>query len=282
MGSFCSPAIAGSLRPRRPSSPTTTASARSTCPSTPTSRSSARPRTRPPATRSLPDDRYMRTLDPWVQSRHRRRRHLAGAAVHRGRAARRARPASRWRSPSPRSTICPAAGSASASDSAGTPTNSPTTTCRRAGGAPCCASTSRPCARCGRRKKPNTTASSSTSAPAGRGPSRSSRTSRCSSGRRAPRRTSSGSPKSADGWITTPRDFDIDAPVKLLQDTWAAAGRDGAPQIVALDFKPDPEKLAHWRELGVTEVLFGLPDKPSRRGRRPTSSDSRASSPRWS
>ena len=67
--------------------------------------------------------------------------------------------------------------------------------------------------------------------------------------------------RSADGWITTPRDFDIDTPVKLLQDTWAAAGRDGAPQIVALDFKPDPDKLARWAELGVTEVLFGLPDK---------------------
>ena len=67
--------------------------------------------------------------------------------------------------------------------------------------------------------------------------------------------------RSADGWITTPRDFDIDAPVKLLQDIWADAGRDGAPQIVTLDFKPVPEKLAHWRELGVTEVLFGLPDK---------------------
>ncbi len=50
--------------------------------------------------------------------------------------------------------------------------------------------------------------------------------------------------------------------MKLLQDTWAAAGREGAPQIVALDFKPDPDKLAHWRDLGVTEVLFGLPDKP--------------------
>ncbi|OBJ67980.1 LLM class F420-dependent oxidoreductase [Mycobacterium sp. 1274756.6] len=67
--------------------------------------------------------------------------------------------------------------------------------------------------------------------------------------------------RSADGWITTPRDFDIDAPVKLLQDAWAAAGRDGAPQIVALDFKPDAEKLARWKDLGVTEVLFGLPDR---------------------
>ena len=54
--------------------------------------------------------------------------------------------------------------------------------------------------------------------------------------------------------------MDIDEPVKLLQDTWAAAGRSGAPTIVALDFKPDADKLAHWRKLGVTEVLFGLPD----------------------
>jgi len=67
--------------------------------------------------------------------------------------------------------------------------------------------------------------------------------------------------RSADGWITTPRDFVIDEPVRMLQDTWAAAGRDGAPQIVALDFKPVPEKLEHWREIGVTEVLFGLPDR---------------------
>ena len=50
--------------------------------------------------------------------------------------------------------------------------------------------------------------------------------------------------RSADGRLTTPRDFEIDEPVTLLQDTWAAAGRDGAPQIVALDFKPDRDKLA--------------------------------------
>ena len=36
----------------------------------------------------------------------------------------------------------------------------------------------------------------------------------------------------------------------------------GAPTIVALDFKPDADKLAHWKELGVTEVLYGFPDKP--------------------
>lgn len=67
--------------------------------------------------------------------------------------------------------------------------------------------------------------------------------------------------RSADGWITTPRDFDIDAPVKLLQQIWADAGRVGAPQIVALELKPVAEKLDHWARIGVTEVLFGLPDK---------------------
>ena len=67
--------------------------------------------------------------------------------------------------------------------------------------------------------------------------------------------------RSADGWITTPREQEIDEPVRMLQDIWAAAGRDGAPQIVALDFKPVPERLAKWSELGVTEVLYGLPDR---------------------
>ncbi len=32
---------------------------------------------------------------------------------------------------------------------------------------------------------------------------------------------------------------------------------------MALDYKPVPDKLEHWREIGVTEVLFGLPDKPA-------------------
>jgi probable F420-dependent oxidoreductase len=67
--------------------------------------------------------------------------------------------------------------------------------------------------------------------------------------------------RSADGWITTPRDFDIDAPVRQLREIWGEAGRQGHPQIVALDFKPVPEKLEHWAQIGVTEVLFGLPDK---------------------
>lgn len=67
--------------------------------------------------------------------------------------------------------------------------------------------------------------------------------------------------RSADGWITTPRDFDIDEPVRQLREIWGEAGRDGTPRIVALDFKPVAEKLEHWQQIGVSEVLFGLPDR---------------------
>ncbi|GAA2343108.1 LLM class F420-dependent oxidoreductase [Saccharopolyspora halophila] len=69
--------------------------------------------------------------------------------------------------------------------------------------------------------------------------------------------------RSADGWITTPTEGALDDKVALLHQTWREAGRDGAPQIVALAGKPDPELLARWAELGVTEVLFGFQHKPA-------------------
>ena len=100
---------------------------------------------------------------------------------------------SRWRSRSPRWITFPAAACRWVSDSAGTQTNWPTTTCHLGDGARCCASTWKPCARCGPKKRRPTRASSSTSAPAGPGPSRCRRTFRCWSARRAPKRTSSGS-----------------------------------------------------------------------------------------
>ncbi|MDP9118467.1 MAG: LLM class F420-dependent oxidoreductase [Actinomycetota bacterium] len=67
--------------------------------------------------------------------------------------------------------------------------------------------------------------------------------------------------RSADGWITTPTEEAIDDKVAALGAAWADAGRDGVPQIVVLSGKPDPDKLARWREIGVTEVVFGLPDR---------------------
>ena len=71
--------------------------------------------------------------------------------------------------------------------------------------------------------------------------------------------------KSAGGWITTPGEQDIEASVVLLKQIWADAGREGDPQIVVLDFKPVAEKLDKWRELGVTTVLYGVPDDSEER-----------------
>ena len=67
--------------------------------------------------------------------------------------------------------------------------------------------------------------------------------------------------KSADGWMTTPTETGIDEKVDALKAAWAEGGRDGAPEIVVLAGKPDPELIAHWAEIGVTEAIFGMPDK---------------------
>jgi probable F420-dependent oxidoreductase len=65
----------------------------------------------------------------------------------------------------------------------------------------------------------------------------------------------------ADGWITTPRDDDVVPRVARLAETWQAAGRDGAPRVVALDGKPDADRLTAWAAGGVTDVLYGLPER---------------------
>lgn len=38
-------------------------------------------------------------------------------------------------------------------------------------------------------------------------------------------------------------------------------GRPGAPRVVALDFTPDAAKLMRWAADGVTDVLYGFPDR---------------------
>ncbi|GAB2748629.1 LLM class F420-dependent oxidoreductase [Amycolatopsis magusensis] len=67
--------------------------------------------------------------------------------------------------------------------------------------------------------------------------------------------------KSADGWLTTPSDVDIDDKVALLRRIWQEAGRSGAPEVAALSGKPDPDRIAHLASIGVTELIFGLPDR---------------------
>ena len=68
--------------------------------------------------------------------------------------------------------------------------------------------------------------------------------------------------RSADGWLTTPAERDVEQKVARLAAAWREAGRPGAPQVVALaSGRPDPDTLARWDESGVTEALFGMPDR---------------------
>ncbi|MEV0293556.1 TIGR03619 family F420-dependent LLM class oxidoreductase [Nocardia sp. NPDC050710] len=64
----------------------------------------------------------------------------------------------------------------------------------------------------------------------------------------------------ADGWLTTPTEGVLDTKIALLHRIWRDHGREGTPQIIALAGRHDAAQLAEWAELGVTEVVFGLPD----------------------
>jgi probable F420-dependent oxidoreductase len=66
---------------------------------------------------------------------------------------------------------------------------------------------------------------------------------------------------SGDGWLTTPGETDLDAKVTLLLAAWRDAGRAGQPQVHVLAGKPDQDTLGHWQAIGVTDVAFGLPDR---------------------
>lgn len=67
--------------------------------------------------------------------------------------------------------------------------------------------------------------------------------------------------RTADGWITTPRETDISRSVELLNRMWDEAGRDGRPEIVVLGPRPDETTVAGYEKLGVTEMMVGLPDR---------------------
>jgi probable F420-dependent oxidoreductase len=73
-------------------------------------------------------------------------------------------------------------------------------------------------------------------------------------------RTFSWIARSADGWLTTPGETDLEAKVTQLNQAWHAAGRAELPQVRVLAGKPDPDQLAHWAAAGVTDVAFGMPD----------------------
>ncbi|MGZ4464310.1 MAG: LLM class F420-dependent oxidoreductase [Nocardioides sp.] len=65
----------------------------------------------------------------------------------------------------------------------------------------------------------------------------------------------------ADGWMTTPTQQDISGQIAALRAAWADAGRAGAPDIrVLIAFRPDPAELAAWEAAGATELIWGVPD----------------------
>lgn len=69
----------------------------------------------------------------------------------------------------------------------------------------------------------------------------------------------------ADGWMTTPGERDISGKAAALREAWAAEGRPGAPDIrVLIAAKPGPGDLEAWDRAGVTELIWGLPDAPAK------------------
>jgi alkanesulfonate monooxygenase SsuD/methylene tetrahydromethanopterin reductase-like flavin-dependent oxidoreductase (luciferase family) len=66
----------------------------------------------------------------------------------------------------------------------------------------------------------------------------------------------------ADGWMTTPAENDVSGHAAQLREAWEAAGRAGSPEIAVLVVsRPTPEDFAAWDAAGVTELIWGLPDK---------------------
>ncbi|MDT0202710.1 LLM class F420-dependent oxidoreductase [Nocardioides sp. AE5] len=65
----------------------------------------------------------------------------------------------------------------------------------------------------------------------------------------------------AEGWMTTPIDTDIAAKAALLREEWAAAEREGEPDIrILVAKKPTAEDFADWGAAGASEMIYGLPD----------------------
>ena len=63
----------------------------------------------------------------------------------------------------------------------------------------------------------------------------------------------------AEGWMSTPTESGIGDKVKTLQDEWESAGREGKPEVRVLVAKrPTPDDLAEWSI--ADELIWGVPD----------------------
>ena len=65
----------------------------------------------------------------------------------------------------------------------------------------------------------------------------------------------------ADGWMTTPTTTEVAASAELLRKEWAEAGREGEPDVrVLVAKKPAAEDFADWAASGASELIWGVPD----------------------
>jgi probable F420-dependent oxidoreductase len=65
----------------------------------------------------------------------------------------------------------------------------------------------------------------------------------------------------ADGWMTTPIETGIAEKAALLRKEWADAGRAGEPDVrILVAKKPSPDDLAEWSAAGASELIWGVPD----------------------
>jgi probable F420-dependent oxidoreductase len=65
----------------------------------------------------------------------------------------------------------------------------------------------------------------------------------------------------ADGWMSTPIETGIGSKADALRKAWSDAGRAGTPQVhVLVARKPTGEDFAEWASAGVDELIWGVPD----------------------
>lgn len=65
----------------------------------------------------------------------------------------------------------------------------------------------------------------------------------------------------ADGWMTTPTTTDVAANADKLRKVWADAGREGQPDVRILVAKrPTEQDFADWMAAGASELIWGVPD----------------------
>jgi probable F420-dependent oxidoreductase len=70
--------------------------------------------------------------------------------------------------------------------------------------------------------------------------------------------------QNADGWMTTPIETDIPAKISALRQRWSEAGRSGEPDVrILVASKPSQQDLADWAAAGASELMWGVPDVES-------------------